>query len=88
MKNKNIAAKTICCNKDVTFVLDDTVYAGTIQNIGNYGASVSTNNQLKVSEGKKIRMTILFDSQEDVKNAEVVWSDETGFGAKFIYPAE
>ena len=63
-------------------------YAGTIQNIGNYGASISVHIPLKISAGKKIQMTILSDNQEDVKSARVVWSDESGFGAKFIDPAE
>ena len=66
------------------FSVDDHDYAGTIQNMGNYGASVSVTKPLKIPEGKKIRITILSDNQEDVRSAEVVWSDESGFGAKFV----
>ena len=88
MNNKKITAKMICCNRDVTFSVDDNDYVGTIQNIGNYGVSVLANIQLKIPEGKKIRMSILNNNQEDMKSAEIVWSDESGFGAKFINPAK
>ena len=88
MKNKRKTSKKTCCNRDVTFSVNDTDYAGTIQNIGNYGASVLTNNPLKIPEGKKIHMSILNNNQEDMKSAEIVWSDESGFGAKFINPAK
>ena len=48
------------------------------------GASVSANKPHNIPEGKKIRMTISFDNQRDVKRARIVWADESGFGAKFI----
>jgi hypothetical protein len=82
MKINKIPVKNIC---DVTFSVDGNDYVGTIQNMGHYGASVSVNKSLKIPEGKKIRISILNDNQEEMKIAEVVWSDETGFGAKFIY---
>ena len=86
MINKRTNARTIC-NRDVTFSVDGDVYAGTIQNMGNYGASVSADKPHNIPEGKKIRMTILCDNQEEVKSAEIVWSEESEFGAKFINSA-
>ena len=83
---KNIIKKivTACYNRDVTFLVDGTIYAGTIQNIGNYGLTISPRNPITIPEGKKIRINILSQNQKDVKSAEIVYSDESGFGAKFI----
>jgi hypothetical protein len=88
MKNKRNSTRPLCCIRDVTFSVNDNIYTGTIQNMGHYGASVISDKPVKISEGKKIRISILDDNQEEVKNAEVVWSDESGFGAKFTYPVE
>jgi hypothetical protein len=88
MNSEKIIAKMICCNRDITFSVDNNDYAGTIQSIGNYGVSVLANLPLKIPEGKKIRMSILNNNHEDLKSAEIVWSDESGFGAKFLHSAE
>ena len=83
---KNIIKKliTACYNRDVTFFVDDTIYAGTIQNIGNYGVTIFPKNPINIPEGKKIRINILSQNKKDVKSAEIVYSDESSFGAKFI----
>jgi hypothetical protein len=73
-----------CYNRDVTFSVDNTVYAGTIQNIGHYGATISANNPLNIPEVKKIRINILSQNQKEVKSAEIFWSEESSFGAKFF----
>ena len=84
MKNIRKSATTICYNRDVTFSVDDTVYAGTIQIISNYGATISARNPLNLSKGKRIWINMLSQKQKEVKSAEVVWFDESGFGAKFL----
>ena len=84
MENIRKSAATICYNRDVTFSVDDTVYAGRIQLISNYGATISARNPLNLSKGKRIWINILSQKQKEVKSAEVVWSDESGFGAKFL----
>jgi hypothetical protein len=84
MKNIRKSATTICYNRDVTFSVDDTVYAGTIQIISNYGATISARNPLNLSKGKRIWINMLSQKQKEVKIAEVVWSDESGFEAKFL----
>ena len=84
MKDIRKFATMICYNRNVTFLVDDTVYAGIIQIIGNYGTTISARNPLNLSKGKKIWINILSQKQKEVKSAEIVWSDESGFGAKFL----
>ena len=84
MKNLRKSATTICYNRDVTFSVDNRVYAGTIQIISNYGATISARNPLNLSKGKRIWINILSKKQKEVRSAEVAWSDESGFGAKFL----
>ena len=84
MKSFKKSATTICYNRNVTFSVDDTVYAGIIQIIGNYGTTISARNPLNLSKGKKIWINILSQKHKEVKSAEIVWSDESGFGAKFL----
>lgn len=84
MKNIRKSATAICYNRDVTFSVDDTVYAGTIQLISSYGATISARNPFNLSKGKRIWINILSQKQKEVKSAEIVWSDESGFGAKFL----
>ena len=84
MKNFRESATMICYNRDVTFSVDDTTYAGIIQIMSNYGATISARNPLNLSKGKKIWINMLSQKQKEVKSAEVVWSDESGFGAKFL----
>ena len=83
---KNIIKKVVteCYNRDVTFLVDDTSYAGTIQSISNYGLTISPRNPISIPEGKKIRLNILSQDKKDLKSAEIVYSDESSFGAKFI----
>jgi hypothetical protein len=84
MKDIRNSATMICYNRNVTFSVDDTVYAGIIQIIGNYGTTISVRNPLNLSKGKKIWINMLSQKQKEVKSAEIVWSDESGFGAKFL----
>lgn len=83
MLNMRTKTRTIC-NRKVSFSVDGNVYTGTVHNMGNYGASVSADKPRNIPEGKKIRMTIMCDDREEVKRAEIVWSEESEFGAKFI----
>ena len=73
-----------CYNTDVTFSVDDLDYTGTIQILGHFGASVSVDKQINLPKGKKISMIFTDNNTKDVKGAVVVWSDLSGFGAKFI----
>jgi len=84
MENEDDISTIDCCSSNVTFSVDDSDYSGTILTIGHYGASVSVDGTLRLPKGKKIRMTFVGNAKQDVKNAEVVWSDLSGFGAKFI----
>jgi len=84
MENEDDISTIECCSSNVTFSVDDSDYTGTILNIGHYGASVSVDGRLCLPKGKKIRMTFVDNNKQDVKRAEVVWSDLSGFGAKFI----
>jgi hypothetical protein len=84
MKNIRKAATTICYNRNVTFSVDDAVYAGIIQILGNYGTTIFARNPRNLSKGKKIWINMLSQKQKEVKSAEIVWSDESGFGAKFL----
>ena len=73
-----------CFNRDVTFLIDETIYSGTIQDMGNYGVTISARNLINIPNGKRIRINVLSRNQIDVKSAEIVYSDKSGFGAKFI----
>ncbi len=84
MPSKNGRSTKTCFNNDVSISVDDSDFTGTIQIIGHYGASISVDRQINLPKGKKIRMTFRDNKQKDVKSAEVVWSDLSGFGAKFI----
>jgi len=84
MENEDDISTIECCSTNVTFSVDDSNYTGTILNIGRYGASVSVDGKLCLPKGKKILITFDDNSKKDVKSAEVVWSDLSGFGAKFI----
>lgn len=84
MENEDDISTIECCSSNVTFSVDDSDYTGTILNIGRYGVSVSVDGKHSLPKGKKVRMTFNGNSKKDVKSAKVVWSDLSGFGAKFI----
>jgi hypothetical protein len=84
MNNENGRSTKTCYNNHVSISVDDSDFTGTIQIIGHFGASISVDREINLPKGKKIRMTFKDNMQKDVKSAEVVWSDLSGFGAKFI----
>jgi len=84
MENEDDISTIECCSTNVTFSVDDSDYSGTILDIGRYGVSVSVDGKLCLTKGKRLRMTFDDNSKKDVKSAEVVWSDLSEFGAKFI----
>ena len=52
--------------------------------MSNYGAVVLASEPIHISEGNTIRLSIACDGKQDILDAEVVWSDDNAFGAKFI----
>jgi hypothetical protein len=55
-----------------------------IQAIRDYGVLISVRNLINIPDGKRIWINVLSQNQIDVKSAEVVYSDESGFRAKFV----
>jgi hypothetical protein len=83
VKNRRKIKRTVC-NLETAFSFDQKTFKGRIENMSNYGAIVSADEPIHLSEGKSIRLTIVCDGREDILDAEVVWSDADAFGAKFI----
>ena len=83
MNDKRYIGRTIC-KRDVTFHVGEKTYAGAIENMSNYGASILSETPDCVRKGMTIRLAISCDDQEDTREASVVWSEEGAFGAKFI----
>ena len=73
-----------CYSRNVTYSVDDIVYFGTIQNLGNYGASIAAHNPVNIPKGKKICINMLSQNKFEVKYAEVAYTDDSSFGAKFV----
>jgi hypothetical protein len=88
MNSENGRSTKTCYNNDVSISVDDSDFTGTIQIMGHYGASVSVDREINLPKGKKILMTFKDNNKKDVKSAEVVWSDLSEFGAKFIRMAK
>jgi hypothetical protein len=84
MKNIKKAGSIKCYKREVTYLVDDVVYFGTIQYIGNFGASISVRKPFNIPKGKKICVNMLSQNQIEEKQAEVAWTDESSFGAKFV----
>ncbi len=84
MENRDKAGTIKCYRKEVSYSVDDIVYFGTIQYIGKFGTSIFARNLLNILKGKKICINMLSQNQFEVMHAEVVYVDETSFGAKFV----
>ena len=83
MNDKRFVNRTVC-KRDVTFFVGEKTYNGAIENMSNYGASILAKTPGCVQKGMTIRLAISCDDQEDRRDASVVWSEESTFGAKFI----
>ena len=83
MNDKRFVNRTVC-KRDVTFLVGEKTYNGAIENMSNYGASILAKTPGCVQKGMTIRLAISCDDQEDKRDASVVWSEESTFGAKFI----
>ncbi|MDX2446202.1 MAG: PilZ domain-containing protein [Desulfobacterales bacterium] len=83
MNDKRFVSRTVC-KRDVTFLVGGRTYNGAIENMSNYGASILVKTPGCVQKGEIIRLAISCDDQEDNRDASVVWSEESSFGAKFI----
>ena len=83
MNDKRFVERTVC-KRDVTFVVGEKTYNGAIENMSNYGASIHAKTPACVEKGMTIRLALNCDDQENIRDANVVWSEEGVFGAKFI----
>ena len=83
MNDKRFVERTVC-KRDVTFVVGERTYNGAIENMSNYGASIRSETPGCVEKGMTIRLALSCDDQENIRDANVVWSEEGDFGAKFI----
>ena len=70
--------------REVTFSVDDIVYAGTIENLSKDGALILTQKPPYPIKNKEIFISISCADKEDVRKARVAWSDDRAFGAKFV----
>jgi len=71
-------------NRIVTFSVEDVDYTGTIDNISPGGVHVITDTPLKIKEGEDIIITLAHaDMEKDIREAKILWADDSGFGAKF-----
>ena len=71
-------------NRKVTFSFAAVDYVGTIDNISPEGVHVITDTPVKIKEGEAIHITLAYaDKEKDIKEAEIIWADDSGFGAKF-----
>jgi hypothetical protein len=71
-------------NRQVAFSVAAVDYMGTIDNISPEGVHVITETPVKIKEGEAINITVAYaDMQKDIKEAEIIWADDSGFGAKF-----
>lgn len=83
MNEKRFVSRTVC-KRDVTFHVGDQIYNGSIENMSNYGASIQAKKPQHVKKGEAIRITISCDDEENIRDANVVWSEKGAFGAKFL----
>ena len=70
--------------REVTFSVDDIVYAGTIENLSRDGALILTQKPPYPIDNKEIFIYLSAADKEDVRKARVAWSDDRAFGAKFV----
>ena len=71
-------------NRKVAFSVATVDYMGTIDNISPDGVHVITKTPVKLKEGEAIIITVAYaDMEKDIKEAKIIWADDSGFGAKF-----
>ena len=73
-----------CYSRNVTYYVDKIVYFGTIQNLGNYGATIAASNPINIPKGKKICIKMLCENEVEIKYAEIAYTEVSSFGAKFV----
>ena len=83
MNDKRFVERTVC-KRDVTFVVGERTYNGAIENMSNYGASIHAKTPGCVEKGMTIRLALNCEDQENIRDANIVWTEEGAFGAKFI----
>jgi hypothetical protein len=71
------------CSIPVLFATPRYFFKGLAQNISHRGAFIKTNHSLKI--GQTFALTIpLKEGQNAMIKGSVVWSNQVGFGAKFL----
>ncbi len=70
--------------REVIINIDDNKYTGRIDSLGNDGVLIRTRNSSYHLKGKTIFISMQCEDNHTVKPAEIDWSDEWGFGARFI----
>lgn len=73
------------CNLSNTFGDGNRANQGKIDSINNEGVLVSIPEALSQQNGKIIQLLIKCRNMKMVKTAIIRWSNEWGFGARFIY---
>lgn len=81
---ENEPSKRTLCSLETVFSYGRKSFTGRIENMSNSGAVVVTDQPVRMPEGENIHMTIDCDGREDVLKAQVIWSDDSAFGAKFL----
>jgi hypothetical protein len=71
-------------SREVTFSMDNTVYAGTIESLSKDGALILTRKPPYPIKNKEILIFISSADKQDIRKAKVAWSDDRAFGAEFV----
>ena len=72
-------------NRKVAFSIEAVDHFGTIDNISAGGVHIITDQPVKLQEGDAVIITLAYaDMGKDIKDARIIWADDSGFGAKFI----
>jgi hypothetical protein len=71
-------------NRKVSYSVAAVDYMGTIDNISSDGVHIITETPVKIGKGDTVMITLASaDMEKDIKEAKIIWADESGFGAKF-----
>jgi len=83
MNDKRKIERTVC-SRQVSFSINGLDFEGTIENISEKGTLILSPEPLQLDQHSEIVITISSADQTDMKRAQIVWSDERAFGAKFL----
>ena len=73
------------CSLDAKYAIDNQIFAGEVKNISLGGLFLKTHQDGRLDVGQRFKMAILNRKRGKIikRNARVVWSNRSGFGAEF-----